>query len=140
PATFGLGTTEVIWTVTDGAGLTATATQSVTVVDETAPTITAPAAVSVAANASCEATNVELGSPVTADNCSVASVTNNAPATFGLGTTEVIWTVTDGAGLTATATQSVTVVDKGAATVSTPVTWKARITSSAGTTNEEIRS
>ncbi|TCK64033.1 putative secreted protein (Por secretion system target), partial [Winogradskyella wandonensis] len=59
----------------------------------------------------CEATGVTLGTPTTADNCGVATVTNDAPATFPLGTTTVTWTVTDNAGLTATATQSVTVND-----------------------------
>ncbi|MDO6392153.1 HYR domain-containing protein, partial [Pontibacter sp. BT731] len=91
-----------------------------TVVDETNPTITAPAAVTVAANASCQATGVELGTPEAGDNCSVASVTNNAPATFPLGDTDVIWTVTDGAGLTATATQTVTVVDETNPTITAP--------------------
>ena len=52
-----------------------------------------------------------LGTPTTADNCSVASVTNNAPVAFPLGTTTVTWTVTDGSGRTATATQLVTVTD-----------------------------
>src|SRR5690606_1149225 len=109
PATFPLGSTIVTWTVTDGAGLTATAEQTVIVEDTTAPTITAPAAVTESADANCEASNVALGTPVTADNCSVVSVTNDAPATFPLGSTIVTWTVTDGAGLTATAEQTVIV-------------------------------
>src|SRR5690606_7412093 len=109
--TFPLGSTIVTWTVTDGAGLTATAEQTVIVEDTTAPTITAPAAVTVSADANCEASDVALGTPVTADNCSVVSVTNDAPATFPLGSTIVTWTVTDGAGLTATAEQTVIIQD-----------------------------
>jgi hypothetical protein len=62
-------------------------------------------------NGSCLATNVALGSATTADNCGVASVTNNAPASFPVGSTTVIWTVTDVNGRTATATQVVTVTD-----------------------------
>ncbi len=54
-------------------------------------------------------TGVSLGTPATADNCSVASVTNNAPTAFPIGTTIVTWTVTDGAGNTATAKQVVIV-------------------------------
>ncbi len=50
-----------------------------------------------------------LGSPVTADNCSVASVVSNAPAAYPLGTNVVTWTVTDGSGNTATGVQTVTV-------------------------------
>ncbi|MFH4964401.1 LamG-like jellyroll fold domain-containing protein, partial [Gaetbulibacter sp. M235] len=101
-------------------GLTATCDQTVTVNDTTPPTITCPANVTVSANASCEATGVALGSPTTADNCGVASVTNNAPATFPLGATIVTWTVTDNAGLTATCDQTVTVNDTTPPTITCP--------------------
>ena len=112
PTAFPLGTTTVTWTVTDGAGLQTTCTQDVTVIDTTPPTITCPAAITNAvADANCEATTVVLGTPITADNCSVASVTNDAPAAFPLGTTTVTWTVTDGAGLQTSCTQAVTVID-----------------------------
>jgi gliding motility-associated-like protein len=84
----------------------------VTVVDNIDPTITAPAAVTVNVDAgTCEATGVALGSPTTADNCSVDTTTNDAPANYPLGDTTVTWTVTDGSGNTSTATQTVTVVD-----------------------------
>jgi hypothetical protein len=100
----------VTWTVTDGNGNTATDTQEVVVQDLTAPTITCPANVTVSANDGSTATNVALGSPVTADNCSVASVVNNGPAIYPLGPTVVTWTVTDGSGNTAACAQTVTVV------------------------------
>jgi hypothetical protein len=117
-AQYPVGTTTITWNATDVNGNPATAvTQTVTVRDTQAPTITAPANVKVAANAQCEATDVALGTPTTSDNCSVKSVTNNAPETFPLGDTEVIWTVTDAAGLTATAKQVVTVVDETAPVV-----------------------
>ncbi len=45
PAGFPVGITTVTYTATDAAGNTGTATQTVTVVDTTSPTITAPAAV-----------------------------------------------------------------------------------------------
>ena len=114
PTSFPLGATTVTWTVTDGSGNTATATQVVTVVDNIDPTITAPVAVTVNVDAgacSTALTNVTLGTPTTADNCSVASTTNDAPTSFPLGATTVTWTVTDGSGNTATASQVVTVVD-----------------------------
>ena len=112
PATFPAGSTTVTWTVTDVNGNTATATQTVTVTDDQNPTITAPATIAVNADAgACFATIASLGTPTTADNCGVASVSNNAPETFPVGTTTVTWTVTDAAGNTATATQTVTVTD-----------------------------
>jgi hypothetical protein len=111
PATFPLGTTIVTWTVTDGSGNKTSGTQKVIVQDTTPPTLTCPADVTVSANANGVATNVSLGTPVTGDNCSVASVSNNAPTTFLLGTTVVTWTVTDGSSNTATGTQQVIVRD-----------------------------
>jgi gliding motility-associated-like protein len=62
---------------------------------------------------SCFAT-VDLGTPVTGDNCGVASVSNDAPAQFVIGTTTVTWTVTDNYGNTATCEQLVTVEDNEA--------------------------
>ncbi|RCU56351.1 HYR domain-containing protein, partial [Oceanihabitans sediminis] len=120
PATFPLGETTVTWIVTDNTGLTATCTQTVTVNDTTPPTITCPTDVVISADASCIATSVALGAPTTADNCGVASVTNDAPATFPLGETTVTWTVTDNAGLTATCTQTVTVNDTMPPTITCP--------------------
>ncbi len=100
------------YTVTDANGCTSVTTGTVTsAADNINPTITAPANVAACTNSGCTATGVVLGTPVTADNCSVASVTNNAPAAFPLGVTTVTWTVTDGSGNTATATQTVTVTD-----------------------------
>ena len=72
-------------TAVDPSGNDVTATQTVTVVDNIDPTITAPAAVTVNCDAgacSAAATNVTLGSATTADNCSVASTTNDAPNSF----------------------------------------------------------
>ncbi len=110
PASFSIGTTTVTWTVTDASGNTATATQTITVNDEELPVITAPAALSLDADAGiCTASGVELGTPVTSDNCSVLSVENDAPSLFNAGETTVTWTVTDASGNIATATQTVTV-------------------------------
>jgi CheY-like chemotaxis protein len=65
----------------------------------------------VSANAACTATNVTLGTPVTADNCSVASVISNAPAVYLLGTNFITWTVIDGSGNSNACTQLVIVRD-----------------------------
>ncbi|MCB0762123.1 MAG: choice-of-anchor L domain-containing protein, partial [Flavobacteriales bacterium] len=121
PASFPIGTTVVTWTVTDNSGNTATCTQNVSVSDNENPVITCPAVVNAVADAgSCFATGVSLGSPVTSDNCGVASVTNNAPASYPVGTTVVTWTVTDTAGNTATCTQDVVVIDTEAPVVVCP--------------------
>lgn len=107
---FPLGTTTVTATATNGCG-TATCSFDVTVTDIIKPNITAPADIVINANnAGCTGV-VNLGTPVTSDNCSVASVTNDAPATFPLGKTTVTWTVTDGSGNKSTAVQTVTVLN-----------------------------
>jgi hypothetical protein len=112
PATFPTGSTTVTWTVNDVNGNSSTALQTVTVTDNQNPTITAPANFTVGTDpGQCSASGVTLGAATTADNCGVATVTNNAPAVFPKGMTMVIWTVTDIHGNTATANQAVTVID-----------------------------
>ena len=123
PTSFPVGTTTVTWTVTDASGRTATATQDVVVVDNIDPTITAPAAVTVnvdAGGCTADASNVTLGNATTADNCGIQSTTSDAPASYAVGATTVTWTVTDVNGRTATATQTVTVVDNIDPTLSAP--------------------
>jgi hypothetical protein len=121
PASFPKGITTVTWTATDAAGNVATATQTITVNDTEAPTISAPANVSRSADrGQCSAGSVALGNAVAGDNCTGVTVTNNAPATFSKGTTTVTWTATDAAGLTATATQLVTILDVENPTISAP--------------------
>ncbi len=110
PTELPIGTNFVIWTAVDASGNSASCTQTVVVVDAELPQITAPANISVPADAGQNyASGVALGTPVVADNCTIANVTNNAPATFPAGTTIVVWTVIDGSGNFATASQSVTV-------------------------------
>ncbi len=125
PAVFPIGSTTVTWTVTDNSGNSSNCAQTVNVTDITLPTITCPANVSVGTNSGCTATGVALGTPVTNDNCGVASVTNNAPAAFPLGATIVTWTVTDNSGNLATCTQTVTVTDNVAPTIACPPTVNA---------------
>ncbi|HSD06407.1 HYR domain-containing protein [Flavobacterium sp.] len=112
PTSFPIGATIVQWKVTDASGNIATANQTVTVADTQKPTITAPSAVNVVADAgSCVATNVTLGTPIASDNCSGYVVSNNAPTSFPIGITIVQWKVTDASGNIATANQTVTVTD-----------------------------
>ncbi|MEP4781523.1 MAG: HYR domain-containing protein, partial [Algibacter sp.] len=118
---FALGDTTITWTVTDGSGNIATCEQIVTVTDDELPTITCPDTISVTADAgSCSATNVDLGEPTIADNCSGVSATNNAVEPFAIGDTTVTWTVTDGSGNIATCEQIVTVTDDELPTITCP--------------------
>ncbi len=112
PTTYSLGNTIVTWTVTDGSGLMINASQTITVIDAILPTIISPSNISVYTDAGqCSSLNVLLGTPTVSDNCSVASVVNDAPSVYALGNTIVTWTVTDGNGLVSTSTQTVTVMD-----------------------------
>jgi gliding motility-associated-like protein len=113
PFTFPIGTTQVTWTAYDAFGNSASAIQTITVVDGIAPQITAPGNVTVASNINCEASGVFIGNATGSDNCDF-TITNNAPSIFPLGTTVVTWTITDASGNTATATQVVTVLDEEA--------------------------
>ncbi len=118
---FPLGTTVVTWTATDPSGNTATATQSVVVQDTTKPVINGGTALpSLTLEATGITTPYTLVQPTATDNYAVASITNNAPASFPLGTTVVTWTATDPSGNTATATQSVVVQDTTAPLITPP--------------------
>ncbi len=107
------GTTTVTWTYDDGNGNTSTQPQNIIINDITDPTITCPAEINQSVDpGSCTAIGISLGTPVTTDNCSIASVTNNAPASFSHGTKVVTWTATDVAGNMATCNQNVNITQE----------------------------
>lgn len=108
---FQLGQTEVTVTATDDSGNVAEATFMVTVVDTTAP-VFGPAAPVTVEQTNRDGTLVELTAPEVSDICdNDVTITNNAPAVFPLGVTQVTWTATDDSGNQSTTTQQVTVVD-----------------------------
>ena len=75
------------------------------------PSIDPPANVTVDAGPCLAAvTNVDLGEPVATDNCGVTSVSSNAPASYSVGTTFVVWHAYDAAGNQGSCTQEVTVL------------------------------
>ena len=110
PRFFVLGETTVVWTATDYSGNSASATQTVTIVDTTSPSITAPDSITVEAT-SADSNTVALGNPISSDLVDIPSISNNAPDVFPVGETTVTWTATDYSGNSASATQTVTIVD-----------------------------
>jgi hypothetical protein len=123
-----VGDTIVTYIATDAAGNTASANQKVTVVDTTAPTISAPADKTLYTGpgaTSCDVTvgnlDATLGTATANDNCpGVAAVRTSSGNVFPLGDTLVTYTATDAHGNTATATQKVTVIDNTPPTVTPP--------------------
>lgn len=112
PETFGFGTNVVTWSVTDTHGNTATCPQKVIVLDTESPLLACPVdIVTNLAAGECSLTNLHLGTPVAADNVGLASVTNDAPAVFAVGTNQVVWLATDLSGNTTVCTQLVAVLD-----------------------------
>jgi hypothetical protein len=109
---FPVGTTTVTYTATDGAGNSTAATQTVTVIDNTAPTLTAPAPTSVNADSTGHATIPDVVALTTAsDNCGPVTVTQSplAGTVVGTGTHTITITATDAVGNTSTATTTFTV-------------------------------
>ena len=106
-AGFPLGTTVVTYTAADGAGNVARATQAVTVVDTTPPTLQLPPDPDVVATG--VLTPLVLGSPIAQDLFGPVAIANDAPAAFPVGETRVTWTATDRNGNSSTGTQLVRV-------------------------------
>jgi uncharacterized repeat protein (TIGR01451 family) len=118
--TFSVGNTTITWTATDAAGNLTTATQTVTVIDNTPPTLTPPANVTAYTGASATScgtvvSDTVLGNATASDNCSgIGSIsTTGVPSGnfFPVGTTTLTYSVTDAHNNTTTSTQSVTVID-----------------------------
>jgi len=102
-----VGNTIIVWTAKDDCGNTSTCEVSVTVNDTEKPVITCPSDITI-----CSGVQPVLGTATATDNCGIASIKNNAPATFGTGTTIVVWTATDIHGNISTCTQTVLVSPK----------------------------
>jgi hypothetical protein len=113
---FSVGSTIVTYTFTDANNNQSQTSFTVTVVDNTAPVLNDPANVTGINDAGFCYKVVVLSAPSATDNCgiSVAGVTaSGIPADnkFPVGTTTVIWSVTDIHGHTSTQTQDVTITN-----------------------------
>jgi len=123
---FNAGETTVVLSATDGTNNAMTVSFTVTVVDNTAPSITCPATQTLTLGANCTATLPNYTSlATTGDNCGVQNVTQSPAAgttVSGAGNMTVTLTVTDVNGLTNTCTFTVTKVDNTAPTITCPAT------------------
>ncbi|MFH6969781.1 heparin lyase I family protein [Flavobacterium sp. FlaQc-28] len=118
---FNKGNTTVTWTATDGCNSSSTSFM-ITVNDTEKPIFTVPTAITVSNDENQCSVALVLTQPIVTDNCSVASITNNAPTLFPHGTTTVVWTAVDESGNTAVTTQTVTVIDTKSPTVNSIAT------------------
>lgn len=122
PEVYPLGETVVTWTVTDSNGNTTECSQVVLVLDDEAPTVL-DCAPDVSVNndpCTCGASGLDLGTPIVEDNCTIASIINNAQDPFLVGTTVVTWVITDAAGNVTTCEQLVIVEDVEAPIIECP--------------------
>ncbi len=94
----------------DKAGNSRTITRILTVADTESPVVTSPVDI-IDFEATGVFSTVSIGTASATDNVRVVSITSNAPATFPVGTTIVVWTAHDAAGNQGTAIQNVSVVD-----------------------------
>lgn len=120
------GVTTIRWTATDADGAQASADQAVTVADKEKPSVTAPADISVGNDASRNYAVVAIGAPSAEDNCpgvNTAGSRSDGQAlgnTYPVGVTRITWTASDASGNTASAVQTITVLDVEAPYVMVP--------------------
>ncbi len=101
-----------VWTATDVCGNSSTATQTITVIDTTAPLL---AGVPADATVQCDAVPL-VASPTATDNCDTnAAISFNQTSAAGSCTNSYVltrtWTATDACGNSSSASQTITVID-----------------------------
>lgn len=111
-SSFAIGTSTVTCVATDGGGLTATCSFTVTVSDFERIAVFCPANVSVTASAGQCSPVVNYSVPTVIDNCPGSNVSCVPPSgsTFPLGVTSVLCTAVDAKGVQATCGFTVTVI------------------------------
>ena len=110
---FSVGTTQITWTVKDGANQRATATQTITVVDNQPPTIICPGNITV--KCASDVPDVDINSVTATDNClavisHVSDVISNQTCANRFTLTRT-YKVTDAGNNTAACSQVITVYD-----------------------------
>ena len=113
---FTIGTTTITYTATDVFGNVTVKTQLITVIDQQAPTLTAPPAVTRTITGSAVSVIIDdatLGVAAATDNSGSVVVTRTGVPVgnvFTIGTTSITYTATDPSGNTTVRTQLVTVI------------------------------
>lgn len=136
--TYPKGVTTITWTATDIEGLKSSAAQTVTVSDKQKPSVTAPASVSTGNNPGLASAAVAVGSASAEDNCPNVTVSGARSdggalaAVYPVGMITITWTATDASGNSASATQTITVRDVEAPTISVPADFGVNATSPNG--------
>ena len=109
PEVFPLGETLVTWTTTDISGNSSSATQIISVIDTTSPTMIVSKTIFKLKATSINANTVEFGYAEASDLVEISSITNDAPEVFPLGETLVTWIAIDASGNSSSATQIISV-------------------------------
>ena len=109
---FNFGTTNVTVTATNTCG-SISSSFAITVLDTTAPLITAPAPITINNDPGQGGATLSLNPPYASDNCGIKDMVNDHTSSFyPVGVTFVKWTVTDIHGNKATTIQTVTITDR----------------------------
>ncbi len=120
------GVTIIQWTAVDVGGLTASASQKVTVHDREKPSIAPPASLSANNSGKFAMAAVAVAAPSADDNCKVVTLGGarsdgaELSAPFPIGTTTITWSATDPSLNVSTATQTVTVLDVAPPSIDVP--------------------
>ena len=109
------------WTATDASGNSSSCAQIISIVDTTAPSVTAPANATVECGG--DTSPAATGSASGSDTCGSVTISSSDSFSASCGSAGTItrtWTATDECGNTASAVQTISVVDTTAPSISVP--------------------